>query len=349
MVKALSDREKAVLHSIVKAPEATDRELSEGLGLKQTTFTAIRRRLRRGGFYRIARIPAVHALGGELLSATYCYYKATVPLNIRLITGRRLAASHREVFWAGSEYSQAVFFQFARSFSEARANVAEMERLYTAQGFLGEGGVTFVPLPFGMAEFPYFFDYEPLLRQSFGLDGKGKPAGLPRGAWKGKFTDAGRKVFTGLADHPELSDRALAAKVGVSQRSVTKLRGSFESAGLFKTVAVPDLLRLDFRMLVLDHAKLNLRIPERDRREILDALVAIKPPVMLAISGDDVVALTAYEDFGVYRRCVNSFSEVYKKDDIFVKEPRRMLFSLPEVEMLKEHEYGPCVSKMLGN
>ncbi len=348
MTKPLTEREKQVLYSIVSNPMATDRELCGKANLKQTTFTAIRRRLHANHYYRLVRIPSYRDLGGEIFAATYCHYKATVPLNIRLITGRRLAEMHREVFWAGSEYSQAISFQFAKTFTEAKTNIIEMERLYTAQGFLGEGGITFLAFPFGIAGFSFFFDYEPLLRQSFGMQGHSKPAGFPRAREKPRLTEAGKIVYQGLIAHPEMNDREMAATVGISQRTVAKLRAEFESQGLYKTVAVPDLQKLDFRMLVLDHAKLNLRIPDTQRRQILEELVNIKPPILLASAGDDVVALTAYEDFGVYRRCINSFSEVYKQDDIFVKEPKRMLFSLPEMEMIKNHDYGPCVGKLLG-
>ncbi|MFO7618619.1 MAG: hypothetical protein R6W91_03055 [Thermoplasmata archaeon] len=347
MSKPLTEREKLVLHAIVRAPTSTDRELAAATGLKHTTLMAIRRRLREKDYYSVARIPQVRHLGGEIFAITYCNYKATVPLDIRLIAGRRLAENHREVFWAGSEYSQAVFFQFARNFTEAKKNIIEMERLYMAQGFLGDGGITFLAFPFDIADFPFFFDYEPLLRQSFGIESGGTAAPAPqRGA--ARLTKAGKTVYHGLIENPEMNDRELAEHIGISQRTVTKLRGDFESSGLFRTLAVPNLQKLGFRMLAFDHAKLNLRITEKERNEVLDALINIKPPILLAIAGDDVVALTAYEDFNVYRRSINSFSEVYKQDDIFIGEPKRMLFSLPEMEMLKSHVYGPGVAKLLG-
>ena len=348
MQKPLTEKEKLVLHAIIKNPLGTDLLLAEAVGLKPTTFTAIRRRLKKDGYYSVIRIPSVRELGGEVFAATYCNYKASVPLNIRLITGRRLVEIHGEVFWAGSEYSQAISFQFARNFTEAKKNVVEMEQLYMAQGFLSDGGITFLAFPFELAEFPYFFDYEPLLRQSFGIAGLGEPSGFPRGSACPKLTATGKKVYRGLIENPELNDREVASRIGVSQRTVAKLRKDFEVGGLFKTIAVPDLQKLGFKMLALDHAKLNFRIPAHERREILKALVDIKPPILLAIDGDDVVALTAYEDFSIYRRSINSFSEVYKRDDIFIGEPKRMLFSLPEMEMLKAHVYGPCVEKLLG-
>ncbi|MBA3044992.1 MAG: hypothetical protein FP824_02120 [Euryarchaeota archaeon] len=87
-------------------------------------------------------------IGGDLLAVTYFYYKATIPLEIRLITGNKLVRGHREVFWAGSEYTQATSPQIARNLTDARRNIAEIKELYTAQGFLDDRGVTFLTFPF---------------------------------------------------------------------------------------------------------------------------------------------------------------------------------------------------------
>ena len=68
---------------------------------------------------------------------------------------------------------------------------------------------------------------------------------------------------------------------------------------------------------------------------------------MFLIGSSDVVALTAYEDFETYRRSINCFSEIYKHENIFVKEPRRLMFSLTEMEIIKNHIYAPLVAKIL--
>lgn len=352
MTKPLSPRERQVLYSLVRNPFATDSGLGEDAGLKLSTVTAIRRRLRERGYYSTVRVPCLQRLGAEMLAVVYSRYKATIPLHVRLMTGQRLVESHKEVFWAMSEYSQAMSFQLARNFTDVRRNVTEIEGLYTALGFLDEGGITSIALPFEISEIPFFFDFEPLLRQAFGIagDGGGAAHGYPT---RGKpeaapLTDVGRRVYRALVEHPEASDTALSKGISVSQRTVTKLREGFEAQRLMKTTVVPDLGKLGFKMLVLDHAKLNLRIRDAQRREILKTLLDIKPPILLAIGGDDVVALTAYEDFEDYRRCMNRFSDVYKQDDIFVREPRRMMFSLAEMRLLKSHSYGQIVGKLLG-
>ncbi|MEW5936553.1 MAG: hypothetical protein AB1665_01875 [Candidatus Thermoplasmatota archaeon] len=348
MAKDLSPREKLVMYSLVRAPSGTDRELSSFSGLKLSTVSAIRRRLAKRGYYARVRMPCLRGIGGEMLVVTYFYYKATVPMNLRLITGSKLVRDHKEVFWAGSEYTQALSLQLSMNLTDAKRNVAEIEELYTAQSFFDEGGITFLTFPFEISRIPVFFDYEPLLSQSFGIAGGGGALGYPTCAGSVPLTSAGKRVYRTLVENPGMTDTEVSRVASVSQRTATKLRERFEGEGLLKTVVVPNLAMLGFKMLVFDHAKLNLRILARQRWKILDELMRVKPPIFFAVGGDDVVALTAYEDFETYRRCINSFSEIYKEEDIFVREPKRLMFSLSEMKMLKEHVYGPIVRKALG-
>jgi predicted transcriptional regulator len=354
MEKNLSEREKLVLYCMVRNPNHTDRELAADTDLNLSTVTAIRRRLRERGYYSRVRIPHLQGMGSELLAVTYFYYKATIPLEIRLITGNKLVRDHKEVFWAGSEYTQAISLQLAHNLTDARRNIAEIKELYTAQGFLDDGGVTFLTFPFEISRVPLFFDFEPLLRQTFSRLGEpwglaSMPGYIDAGLEKQpRLTNVGKRVYHGLIQYPEFTDTELSKEISVSQRTITKLRNKFESAGMLRSTVVPNLSKLGFNMLVFDHAKLNLHIPEKQRIDILNLLAGIKPPIFMAIGGDDVAALTAYEDFETYRRCMNSFSEIYKHDDIFVGEPKRLMFSLAEMKMLKEHVYGPIVGKVLG-
>lgn len=351
MAKPLSDREKLVLYSLVRAPMGTDRELAKLSGLKLSTVTAIRRRLHERAYYKRVRIPCLRDLGGEILAVTYFYYKSTIPMEIRLITGNKLVKDHKEVFWAGSEYTQSLSLQISRNLTDAKRNIDEIEELYTAQGFFDAGGITFLTFPFQISRMPKFFDFEPLLRQSFGLNipGEVPSLGYPTGGSGAvRLTAVGKRVYLALIENPGMTDTEISVLTSVSQRSVTKLREKFESEGTMKTVIVPDLEKLGYKMLVFDHAKLNLRIQEKQRWEIMDHLQAIKPPIFLAVGGDDVAALTPYEDFETYRRCINGFSEVYKHDDIYVREPKRLQFSLTEMKMLKDHAYGQITKKVLG-
>lgn len=347
----MKPREIRVLHCMVKNPLFTDREVSQATDIKLSTVTAIRRRLRERDYFRRIRIPSIRGLGGEMLAITYSHYRPSIPSELRLITGKKLAEAHREVFWTVSEYNQSISLEFGRNLTDLQKNISQLEELYTAQSFLDEGDITFIPFPFEITEIFTFFDFSQLMEQSFGMDGTGNSRECPLFNVEPDLgtgmSESAKKVYLGLVEFPEYTDTALAKELEMSQRTVTKMRKQFEESGLLRTTIIPNLEKLGFKMLVFDHAKLNLRMPRNHREETLKNLLDIKPPIFFAIGGSDVVAITPYEDFETYRRSINNFSEVYKHDDIFIRDPKRLMFSLAEMDIIKEHEFLPIVKKLL--
>ena len=366
MTKPLSDREKRVLYEIVKHPEFTDNNLAERTRIKLSTVTAIRRRLKKNGIYRMVRIPCLQFLGAELLAVNYSVYNATAPMEKRLETGRKFASDHKEVFWAINEYVQSVAFHFSRNYTDILSNIIELERHHSEQGYLDEGGIDLMTFSFKLTQIHSLFDFTPLLANSFGFpeddernedmeNGNGERMRNEPDHHDGQYmtgvpnlTQLGKQVYYNLVKHPEMTDTELSEIISVSQRTITKFRKQFKEEGLIRTVAVPNLEKLGFKMMVFDHAKLNLKVKGDQRNIILQAIMGIKPPITFIVGSSDVVALTVYEDFATYRRSINRFAEVYKYEKIFVKEPKRLLFSLSEMDMIKDHVYSPIVAKILG-
>ena len=354
MSKPLSAREQQVLYEIVRNPSDTDKNISDRTELKLSTITAIRRRLKEKKVFHRIRIPCPQAIGAELIAVNYSVYKATASVEDRIKTGKKFAESHKEVFWAINEYVQSVGLHFAQNYTDISRNITELEEYYTVNGYLGEDGIHLLIFPFEMVDIPYFFDFSPLLAQSFGIieDPRKKQKKTPHGCSKfnqedNPLSDTGRLVYYSLVKYPDLTDTELSEKTSVSQRTITKLRKEFETKGMLKTVIIPDLEKLGFKMLVFDHARLNMKLDQDRQDRILESLIGIKPPIIFLIGHSDVVALTAYEDFETYRRSINCFSEIYKHENIFVKEPRRLMFSMAEMEMIKDHVYAPLVAKIL--
>ena len=355
MSKPLSVREQQVLYELVRHPSDTDKTISGRTGLKLSTVTAIRRRLKEKEFFHNIRIPCPRSIGAELMAINYSVYKTTASVETRLEIGKKFAGAHNELFWAVNEYVQSAGLHFSRNYTDISQNITELEKYYTENGYLSEEGIHLLIFPFDMVEIPYFFDFSHLLAQSFGIiedprnSSEDRTNGCPKANVENiRMSENSKQVFYNLIKHPEMTDTELSERISVSQRTITKLRKEFEKKGLLKNSIVPDLEKLGFKMLVFDHAKLNLIIDEERRNRILDSLIGIKPPIMFLVGSSDVVALTAYEDFETYRRSINCFSEIYKHENIFVKEPRRLMFSLAEMKMIKDHVYAPLVAKILG-
>ncbi len=366
MTKPLSDREKRVLYEIVKHPEFTDNNLAERTDIKLSTVTAIRRRLKKNGIYQMIRIPCLQFLGAELLAVNYSVYNATAPMEKRLEIGKKFARDHKEVFWAMNEYVQSVAFHFSRNYTDILSNIMELERHHSEQGYLDEGGIDLMTFSFKLTQIHSLFDFAPLLANSFGFPEEDeKVKGMENGSGHNghdghnthgpeqdmtgvpNLTPLGKKVYYNLIKYPEMTDTELSEIISVSQRTITKLRKQFDEEGLMRTVIIPNLEKLGFKMMVFDHAKMNLNVKGDQRNIILQSLMGIKPPITFIVGSSDVVALTVYEDFATYRRSINRFAEVYKYEKIFLKEPKRLLFSLSEMDMIKDHVYSPIVAKIL--
>ena len=69
--RGLTGNEKQVLYGLIHHPVLNDRELSELLGVKVSTVTAIRRRLRRAEYFVTRRLPMMHRLGWEILADSF--------------------------------------------------------------------------------------------------------------------------------------------------------------------------------------------------------------------------------------------------------------------------------------
>ena len=62
----LSENEKRVLFSLVRYPDLTDRQISDTIGFKYSTFSTIKHRLAEGGYVADQTIPLLQNLGAEL-------------------------------------------------------------------------------------------------------------------------------------------------------------------------------------------------------------------------------------------------------------------------------------------
>ena len=87
----LTENEKQVLYGLVRYPLLNNRELSEVLGLKQSTVTVIHRKLKERGYVKTVRIPLLQEFGCEVLAVTYGTFSSSVPLKTRLQMSKKLA------------------------------------------------------------------------------------------------------------------------------------------------------------------------------------------------------------------------------------------------------------------
>ena len=111
---SLTKNDKLVLYGLVLYPLLNNRELSETLGLKQSTVTVIHRKLKERGYIRTVRIPLMQNLGCEMLAVTYSTFSSSMSLKTRLRISADIAEKHDEMIWALSDATQGLSLQLSR-------------------------------------------------------------------------------------------------------------------------------------------------------------------------------------------------------------------------------------------
>jgi hypothetical protein len=160
-----------------------------------------------------------------------------------------------------------------------------------------------------------------------------------------KLSDAEKKSYYALINYPELSDKMLAKKINFSRFTVSRMRGKFEGK-IMRTMNIPDMEKLGFRIVALIHMRFNLTASPETRKAVADNLLK-QGAVFLVLEHVDCLALIPFENFDCYRVYMNSFSKKYREYDILVEEPKILLFSVSESKFPKTHVYAPLVKKVL--
>ncbi|UCC92770.1 MAG: hypothetical protein JSW25_08920, partial [Thermoplasmata archaeon] len=235
MTKAnLSDNETRTLLGLVKYPTLNDRQLSERIGIKMSTVTAIKNRLKDLGYFITVRVPNLQNLGAELLSVTYSHTDPAAPEGTQVEVGRHLFEGFDELFYIGAGPRFRFSMSMHRNYSSACRTLDGVFDLYSRNGLLAPGALGTVHFPFDQTKLYNFFDYSALLENAFSV--QLPPREADRQVHDGEFgavtsvklSRIERKVLRGLVQNPDLLDSNIAKRIDVTRQSVTKMRKRFE-------------------------------------------------------------------------------------------------------------------------
>ncbi len=339
----LSENEKTVLYNLIKYPLFNNRELSEKLGIKLSTVTACRRRLKEKGYFSTVRAPIASSIGCEIMSVAFSQFISTLSLDERLKLGSKLDIQHPDVFWMMSESSQGMTIQFSKNYSDAKERIKKVEEIYAEHKYLGNHGITLLPFSLKLTNIINFFDYTFLLKQLFNINDKKTISGFK--GEKIKLNENEKKFYHALIKYPELSDKDIAKKIGTSRFTISRMKEKFE-VEIMKTLNIPDIKKLGLKVVALIHMRFNITTSSDTRKEVMADMLD-QGAVFLLLEHVNCLAIIPFENFDCYRAYMNSFSKKYREYDILVEEPTILLFSVSESIFPKKHIYAPLVKKVL--
>ncbi len=352
-ISQLSRNEQIVLYHLVRYPTHSDREAHTKINMKQSTYSTIKKKLRREGYYYTSYTPILQHLGCEVLAVWYVTMNRKTRAEDRLAITREKFLAASDLFSVISESNQAVIFSISKNIAEHVRVSDRLVQLYEENKFLED--LHIVLFPFDVSAIFSFFDFAPLLNRIFRIE--------PPGAGIGDFdvrskkvrcrvkhiemSELEKKVYLGLVRYPEFSDSLLSKKLGCSRQAFTRLKNKFLKEELIKKRRIVSLEKLGFKMLALTHSRFNPLKPLSERQKCVRHVATIRTPIFNIARDPESIMLTPFMDFEEFKVLHHKFVSYCAEHDSLRGEPVTFLLSIPRLFEIKWLVFEPLVKNVL--
>ena len=346
----LTLKEQKMLYGLIHYPNVTDKQLSKTLGLKHSTVTSIRLRLRENEFFRTLLVPHLQYMGCQLLVVIYTIFNPLIPLEERVgITGKTIEV-FEEIFFSVGEQDKG----FSLSFSHDYATVGRINDIRTqtfgVRGLLEEEYPSMIVFPFGISKIYRFFDFSPLLKKTFQLDySEEKRTPMSEFAHTDNITisDTEKNVFCMMVSYPEMSDSDIGREIGVSRHTVSRLRRGFEERNFIKRIIVPNLQKIGFEILVFYHIRFDpSNPPNMDNNDA--ALFMSDSTVFFACRMFEAIMISVYLNFDDYKVDMMNIMKILKENRWIARDPIIFMYGLNTLIYIKDFKFAPITHKIVG-
>lgn len=347
----LSQNEARVLHSLVKWPNLSDQAIHSQIGMKKSTFSSIKTRLKEQGYYQRYFIPNFPKIGFELFMLMHGRLNRFTTYEERMRIAKDTLLSFTEDFHVISEANQAYHLSVSQNYTEYAKNYEKYIQLYSQNNFLSKEGMTVTHFPFQISEIHSFMDYESLIGKLFDFttDKYNTRSTIPTGkTQKIKLTRAERKVLAGLVKYPEESDTLIAENIGVSRNTVANAKRKFLSKNICFPRVVPNLEKLGLKILNFTYRKFNPKMTQGQKVEAVETVREHLSPhffITKNMEGFYVSAHISDDEFEDETKFVNNF---YAKLGFVMEDPITYRMDISQMNVIKDFDFLPMSLKILG-
>jgi DNA-binding MarR family transcriptional regulator len=338
----LSEKEKLVLYYLVKYPALNDREVSERIGMKISTLTSIKNRLRKGDYYKTIRIPHLSYIGYELMWARYGTYK-TVKDTEEIFKKEReiIEESGLNTFYAIQDGHSFFSLNISRNYTEAQNQIKTIEKEFQALEYIDKFNYIF--LPFELTINLFDFDYSLLLKNTFGIEDEwmfSLPGILDTEGTMADLRKNDVRILQSLIKNPQLPDTAIANEINATRQAVSRLRKKFEKERVIRTVRVPNVKHLGYEVLVFSHQSHSPNLANRDLVGDIERYIDTIPLVYVNSTDLESFGISVFSDFYEFQKMKETLISKILAAGFISSAPEFVLFSIPNMKMISELDFS---------
>jgi DNA-binding Lrp family transcriptional regulator len=348
---SLSEKEKIVLHGLVKYPDKNDMEISRLLKIPYSTFFTIKQRLAKQEYFKKVMVPAFHNLGLELMEFVYLDFNPSLRVEDRVRLTKKKVEIFDEIFYSTGELTRGFSFAFAKNYSTISQINEIRTQLFFDMGLMGDKLPIRMIFPFDLMTVYRFFDFEPLLRQEFGITSK-KPTDMEKDRnffkkrKKVNLTKTEKNIIYHIVKSPNINIKDLGEKLGISRLTVSKVNTKLLKEGLIKPIVIPNLKLLGFEIIGIYMVMIDPNIPVG--KDILESSKITSPSVVFnAKKSFDAIIISVYKNYDDYILGTIQRTNALREYTYLGKRPISILHSITNNIIIKDMEFAPLLKKCL--
>ena len=345
----LTEKEQLVLYGLVRYPHLSCKELAERIGLKYSTVSTAKKRLRKEGFYRVVALPSFHRLGCELLAVIYTNFSPLIPLEERVKVTRNTIEVFEEIFLSVGEEDKGFSLSFSKDYTTIGMINDIRTRLFGGKGLLEDKYPHLVIFPFKISKIYRFFDFSPLLSSLLDLkvDSAEEEMLFEQYADLPELSKTEKKIFCEIVENPDLADVSIGKKLGISRHTVSKTRRKLFGEGLIRLINIPNFKKLDLKILAFYHVRFDPRNPpDMDKDEGRELMS--KSSIFMASRRFEAIMLSMYRDYVDYKSDKMRLINLLKERRWIAEDPMVRTYGIDKMVIIKDFAFSPLVAKLLG-
>ena len=361
----LKTNEQKVLYGLIAFPSQKDTDICAKLGMRKSTFSTIKTRLEEQKLFRRVMLPGFPRINAELfviLSARMALSNQDNEERLEMLSD--VFNLFREDVFVIGESENLIVFSISKNFTNYDLNLQTLRQTGIKNKIFLRTGLNYSILPFETTRFERFFSYGPLINRLFNLEFDDNDADvdsliyedqLPKSVSDDtsnskiiyEFSNTERRVFQGLLEHPDDSNRELAETISVSKNTLASMKKKFHSENVIFPRVVPDLLKLGIKLLVFFFGQFDPDSTYGERQQGIEKCDNQLKPILLAVKDSEFYILYAVTSFEEYHSSSTKVMTYFSEKKLIEQNYNTVIFSLPHARIIKEHEYLPLVDKLI--
>ena len=344
----LTNKEKLVLYGLTKYPDIQDYKLAKKLGLKQTTVSSIKRRLKEEKFFRHIRVPLLQDIGCEMLVGIHANFNPIIPLEQRVEIASKNIEIFDEIFFSVGEQEKGFSLSLAKNYTSIGKINDIRTKTFGEMSLLEEDYPHEIIIPFEISKIYRFFDFDRAIKKLFRIDiedNKTSFVWFEKRKQLLKLSDNEKKVYYALIKYPDLSLIELSKEIGISRHTISKMKKTFIKNNLMKEKNIPNLRKLGFEIISFYHIKFDPKNPPSEKHiKALDT----EDTFFLASRKFECLILSVYKNYNDYKIDKMKKIEFLRRENLVCKPPLIRKYIIDRMYVIKDLEFAPIVKKILG-